>query len=83
MREIGGILTWVAGDDRRLQRVQNLAKRVDFFGFERGVVADVEAVEVDMFDFLYFLTEQSAEVGLAELVGDISDFQATSTSTSG
>jgi hypothetical protein len=23
------------------QRVQNLAKRVDFFGFERGLVADI------------------------------------------
>ena len=60
------------------QRIQNLPKRVDFFGFERGVVADVEAVEVDMFDLgvvFVFLAEQTAEVGLAELVGVILTFK--------
>ncbi len=61
-----------------LQRIQNLAKRVDFFRFERGVVADVNAVKVDMLDLgmvFVFLAEQSAEVGLAELVGDTLTFK--------
>jgi hypothetical protein len=47
-----------------LQRIQNLAERVDFFGFQRGVVADIEAVEVDMLDLgmvFVFVTEQSAK----------------------
>ena len=52
------------GDDNREQReraggglksIQNSAKLVDFFGFQQGVVADVEAVEVDMLDLGEFL----------------------------
>ena len=69
-----------------LKRIQNSAKLVDFFGFQRGVVADVEAVEVDMLDLgmvFVFVTEQSAKLGRVVLVGDISDFQATSQRTSG
>jgi len=69
-----------------LQRIQNLAERIHFFGFQRGVVADVEAVEVDMLDLgmvFVFVTEQSAKLGRVVLVGDISDFQAASKRTSG
>ena len=67
------------GDDNREQReragglksIQNSAKLVDFFGFQRGVVADVEAVEVDMLDLgmvFVFLAKQPTEAGLAGLV---------------
>jgi hypothetical protein len=47
-------------------------------GSRRGVVADVEAVEMDMPDLgmvFVFLAEQPTEVGLAELVGDTLTFK--------
>jgi len=54
-----------------LKRIQNSAKLVDFFGFQPGVVADVEAVEVDMLDLgmvFVFLAKQPTEAGLAGLI---------------
>ena len=54
-----------------LQGIQNPAKCVDFFGFERRVIANIEAVEVNMLDLRVIekiITKEAAKVRLAELV---------------
>jgi hypothetical protein len=67
------------GDDNREQRERpggrvkahsKLGKASRFFGFQRGVVADVEAVKVDMLDLgmvFVFLAKQPTEAGLAAM----------------
>jgi len=76
VREIGGgILTWVAGDDRRFPASSKPGKARRFFRVRARGSCRCRSRRSGHVRLFVFLAEQTSEVGLAELVGGILNFK--------